>query len=49
MVGVRVPEKVVGNTTCAFIIVLVRIIIRSKEKPVYLNEKLYILIFTRIS
>jgi hypothetical protein len=49
MEGVRVPEEVFGNTACAFIIVLVRIIIGSKEKLVYLNEKLYILIFTRIS
>lgn len=43
--GVRVSEDV-GNTACAFIIVLVR----NKGKTVYLNKKkLYILIFTRIS
>jgi hypothetical protein len=43
-----VTEEDAGNTACVFIIVFVRIIIRSKTEPVYLNEKLYILIFTRI-
>jgi hypothetical protein len=46
--GVLVNEDVC-NTACAFIIVLVRIVIWSKIKPVYLNEKLYILISTRTS
>jgi hypothetical protein len=45
--GVRNED--VGNIACAFIILLVRIVIWSKIKPVYLNKKLYILIFTRIS
>lgn len=38
-----------GNAACVFIIVLARIVVWSKTELVYLNEKLYIFIVTRIS
>lgn len=38
-----------GNATCVFIIVLARIVVQNNAELVYLNEKLYILIVTKIS
>jgi len=44
-----VSEDEGGNAACVFIIVLARIVVQNNTALVYLNEKLYILIVTKIA
>jgi len=46
---VSVSEDEGGKAACVFIIVLARIVVQNNTEVVYLNEKLYVRIVTKIA